>query len=153
MSENVKINVTLNFDLPLEYDSNGRRKTPMELVTPLLEDYIWDLQYNLDKHGGKLGSTLEFPYAEYTSICDKFVGMDAVSQERIDNNLRESYSAKDGIPYNKWLDGKEEECQELYGMSSREFFRLTWKDRDIVRLEKGITWDETSNKWSKNEKV
>jgi hypothetical protein len=143
MHEKITVNVGLQLEIPIRLNERGERLPITDLVAPYIDDYVHELQYLITGDGGSVRS-VEFPYAEYQKLADSHLKDNKEVQARIANNLEMVEGDRQ-----KWFDSKDDECKELYGMSAREWYRLSWKDRDNVKKERGVVFD--NGKWIREE--
>lgn len=151
MTERVKVNVAFSLELPVKRDPlTDRLLQPAELVAPYIDEYFYQLDLMVQAAEGRVLTADGFPYAEYESICKTHVEINEEQRKRLDDNLQRTNErvAESEMNRTKWFDSQDEECKELYGMSSREWYRMSWKDRDAVKQEKGIVWDGALAKWT-----
>jgi len=144
MTERVKVNVAFQLEIPVKRDPlTDRILQPAELVAPYIDDYFMQIREMLRGNDGDV-SPVDFPYAEYESLCKSHVEANEEQKKLLESNMAHRNEMAE-VNRTKWLDSQDAECKELYGMSSREWFRLSWKDRDKIKQERGIVWD--SGKW------
>ena len=144
MHEKITVNVGLQLEIPIRLNERGERLPITDLVAPYIDDYVHELQYLITGDGGSLRS-VAFPYAEYQKLSESHLKDNKEVQDRIANNLEMVEGDRQ-----KWFDSKDDECKELYGMSSREWYKLSWKDRDNVKKERGVVYED--GKWIREKK-
>lgn len=135
--ETVKFNVEFEIEVPVKYDTAGRRQPICNLVAPYLDDFMQSVQYGSQwKIKGFNPSERNEDRENFEAEMASLMGSPEM-QERLKQREIEAAERHD-----RWVAEQEEQHQELYGMSVSEFTKLTPQQKADIRKERSVTWKD-----------